>query len=228
MKDFFKRNKVLISLVATLLLIPTLVGSISMYVTKSTEKYIYNEENITIQDNQEEYDAILVLGSGVRGNYPTPILKERLDTGIYLYENGIAPKIIMSGDHGRQYYDEVNIMKDYAIEQGVPSEDIFMDHAGFSTYESMYRVGYIFEAEKVIVVSQEYHLYRAIYIGRRLDLDVIGANAAKNILGGHSVRLTREIFAQNKDFFKIMFKPEPTFLGEKISLEESGDVTNDR
>ena len=134
----------------------------------------------------------------------------------------------MSGDHGREYYDEVNIMKDYAIEKGVPSEDIFMDHAGFSTYESMYRVGYIFGAKKVIVVSQEYHLYRAIYIGRRLDLDVIGANAAKNILGGHSVRLTREIFAQNKDFFKIMFKPKPTFLGEKISLEESGDITNDR
>ena len=228
MKDFFKRNKVLISLAAILFLIPTLVGCISLYVTKSTEKYVYNQENITIQDNQDEYDAILILGSGVRGNYPTPILKERLDTGIYLYENGIAPKIIMSGDHGRQYYDEVNIMKDYAIEKGVPSEDIFMDNAGFSTYESMYRVGYIFEAEKVIVVSQEYHLYRAIYIGRRLDLDVIGANAAKNILGGHSVRLTREIFAQNKDFFKIMFKPKPTFLGEKISLEESGDITNDR
>ncbi|MGI6484337.1 MAG: SanA/YdcF family protein [Candidatus Dojkabacteria bacterium] len=228
MKDFFKRNKVLISLAAILFLIPTLVGCISLYVTKSTEKYVYNQENITIQDNQDEYDAILVLGSGVRGNYPSPILKERLDTGIYLYENGIAPKIIMSGDHGREYYDEVNIMKDYAIEKGVPSEDIFMDHAGFSTYESMYRVGYIFEAEKVIVVSQEYHLYRAIYIGRRLDLDVIGANATKNILGGHSARLTREIFAQNKDFFKIIFKPKPTFLGEKISLEESGDITNDR
>ena len=228
MKDFFKRNKVLISLAAILFLIPTLVGCISLYVTKSTEKYVYNQENITIQDNQDEYDAILILGSGVRGNYPTPILKERLDTGIYLYENGIAPKIIMSGDHGREYYDEVNIMKDYAIEKGVPSEDIFIDHAGFSTYESMYRVGYIFGAKKVIVVSQEYHLYRAIYIGRRLDLDVIGANAAKNILGGHSVRLTREIFAQNKDFFKIMFKPKPTFLGEKISLEESGDITNDR
>ena len=228
MKDFSKTKKLLISLAAILFLIPTLVGSISLYVTKSTEKYIYNEENITIQDNQDEYDAILVLGSGVKSNYPTPILKERLDTGIYLYENGIAPKIIMSGDHGREYYDEVNIMKDYAIEKGVPSEDIFMDHAGFSTYESMYRVGYIFGAKKVIVVSQEYHLYRAIYIGRRLDLDVIGANAAKNILGGHSVRLTREIFAQNKDFFKIMFKPKPTFLGEKISLEESGDITNDR
>ena len=228
MKDFSKTKKLLISLAAILFLIPTLVGSISLYVTKSTEKYIYNEENITIQDNQDEYDAILVLGSGVKSNYPTPILKERLDTGIYLYENGIAPKIIMSGDHGREYYDEVNIMKDYAIEKGVPSEDIFMDHAGFSTYESMYRVGYIFGAKKVIVVSQEYHLYRAIYIGRRLDLDVIGANATKNILGGHSARLTREIFAQNKDFFKVMFKPKPTFLGEKISLEESGDITNDR
>ncbi len=198
-----------------------------MGVMKSTQKYIYKEENITIE-NEKKYDAILVLGSGVRGNSPTPILKERLETGISLYKNGIAPKIIMSGDHGKKYYDEVNIMKDYAKKQGVPSEDIFMDHAGFSTYESMYRAGYIFDVKRMVVVSQEYHLYRAIYIAKKLNIDVIGANATKSIMSGHSSRLTREIFAQNKDFFKVILKPKPTFLGEKISLEGSGDVTNDR
>lgn len=198
-----------------------------MGVMKSTQKYIYKEENITIE-NEKKYDAILVLGSGVRGNSPTPILKERLETGISLYKNGIAPKIIMSGDHGKKYYDEVNIMKDYAIKQDIPSEDIFMDHAGFSTYESMYRAGYIFNVKRMVVVSQEYHLYRAIYIAKRLNIDVIGANATKSIMSGHSARLTREIFAQNKDFFKVILKPKPTFLGEKISLEGSGDVTNDR
>lgn len=198
-----------------------------MGVMKSTQKYIYKEENITIE-NEKKYDAILVLGSGVRGNSPSPILKERLETGISLYKNGIAPKIIMSGDHGKKYYDEVNIMKDYAIKQDIPSEDIFMDHAGFSTYESMYRAGYIFNVKRMVVVSQEYHLYRAIYIAKRLNIDVIGANATKSIMSGHSARLTREIFAQNKDFFKVILKPKPTFLGEKISLEGSGDVTNDR
>lgn len=198
-----------------------------MGVMKSTQKYIYKEENITIE-NEKKYDAILVLGSGVRGNSPSPILKERLETGISLYKNGIAPKIIMSGDHGKKYYDEVNIMKDYAIKQDIPSEDIFMDHAGFSTYESMYRAGYIFGVKRMVVVSQEYHLYRAIYIAKRLNIDVIGANATKSIMSGHSARLTREIFAQNKDFFKVILKPKPTFLGEKISLEGSGDVTNDR
>lgn len=198
-----------------------------MGIMKSTQKYIYKEENITIE-NEKEYDAILILGSGVRGNSPSPILKERLETGISLYKNGIAPKIIMSGDHGKKYYDEVNIMKDYAIKQDIPSEDIFMDHAGFSTYESMYRAGYIFNVKRMVVVSQEYHLYRAIYIAKRLNIDVIGANATKSIMSGHSARLTREIFAQNKDFFKVILKPKPTFLGEKISLEGSGDVTNDR
>lgn len=198
-----------------------------MGVMKSTQKYIYKEDNITVE-NEKEYDAILILGSGVRGNTPSPILKERLETGIALYKNGIAPKIIMSGDHGKKYYDEVNIMKDYAIQQGIPSEDIFMDHAGFSTYESMYRAGYIFGVKRMVVVSQEYHLYRAIYIAKRLNIDVIGANATKNIMSGHKARLTREIFAQNKDFFKVILKPKPTFLGEKISLDGSGDVTNDR
>lgn len=227
MKNFFKSKKLLLFSLLVLFLIPISILSISMGVMKSSQKYIHKEENITIE-NEKKYDAILVLGSGVRGNSPTPILKERLETGISLYKNGIAPKIIMSGDHGKKYYDEVNIMKDYAIKQDIPSEDIFMDHAGFSTYESMYRAGYIFNVKRMVVVSQEYHLYRAIYIAKRLNIDVIGANATKSIMSGHSARLTREIFAQNKDFFKVILKPKPTFLGEKISLEGSGDVTNDR
>ena len=92
------------------------------------------------------------------------MLEYRLQVGIDLYKNNVAPKIIMTGDHGRIEYDEVNVMKDYAINQGVPSEDVFMDHAGFSTYESIYRAKEIFKAESVVIVTQEYHLYRAIYI----------------------------------------------------------------
>lgn len=210
------------------MLIPNiLLGGINIFVRKSSEKHIFYEQSINVLEDGN-YDAILILGSGIRNNYPTPILKERLDTGIYLYENDIAPKIIMSGDHGQEYYDEVNIMKEYAIEKGVPSEDIFMDHAGFSTYESMYRAQYIFGVQKLVVVSQKYHLYRAIYIGRNLGMDVVGANATKTIMGGHRARLTREVFAQGKDFLKVILRPEPTFLGEKISLDGSGDITNDK
>lgn len=226
--NLFKTKRKVLYLILILLLIPNiLLGGINIFVRKSSEKHIFNEQSINVLEDGN-YDAILILGSGIRNNYPTPILKERLDTGIYLYENDIAPKIIMSGDHGQEYYDEVNIMKEYAIEKGVPSEDIFMDHAGFSTYESMYRAQYIFGVQKLVVVSQKYHLYRAIYIGRNLGMDVVGANATKTIMGGHSARLTREVFAQGKDFFKVILRPEPTFLGEKISLDESGDITNDK
>mgnify|MGYP000152299077 FL=1 len=73
----------------------------------------------------------------------------------------------MSGDHGRENYDEVNTMKNYAINDGIPSEDIFMDHAGFETYDSMYRAKKIFGAKKVVIVSQKYHLYRSLYIAKK-------------------------------------------------------------
>ena len=128
-----------IYIIAILLTIAT--NSITIY---STRDEIHNFNKVIQTSEQNQYDAILVLGCGVVRNQPSPLLQERLDAGIELYKKGVAPKIIMSGDHGREDYDEVNVMKSYAIQQGVPSEDIFMDHAGFSTYESVYRAGNIF------------------------------------------------------------------------------------
>ena len=105
----------------------------------------------------ENTDCVLVLGAGVRDGSPTPMLRDRLITGISLYKSGAAPKIIMSGDHGREDYDEVNVMKSYAVENGVPDSDVFMDHAGFSTYDSVYRAKAVFEADSIIIVTQKYH-----------------------------------------------------------------------
>jgi len=120
-------------------------------------------------------DAVLVLGAKVKADGEmSPMLKERVDYGIEIYRRGLAKKIIMSGDHSREDYDEVNTMKNYAVEQGVPSEDIFMDHAGFSTYESMYRAKEIFQTERVIVVTQKYHLYRAVYDARAFSMEAAG------------------------------------------------------
>jgi vancomycin permeability regulator SanA len=150
-----------------------------------------------------------------------------LTRAIELYDLGAAPKIIMSGDHGRIEYDEVNAMKQFAIDSGVPSEDIFMDHAGFSTYETMYRAKEIFDADKIIVVTQEYHLYRALYIAEKLGLEAYGVPSDYVAYSGQNVRDIREILARNKDFLTSLFKPEPTYLGEAISLDGSGDVTND-
>lgn len=174
-------------------------------------------------------DCILVLGAGIKAdNSPSLMLKDRLDRACELYENGAAPKIIMTGDHGRKNYDEVQVMKDYAIKKGIPSSDIFMDHAGFSTYESMYRAKSIFQAEKVIVVSQKYHLYRALYSGKGLGLKVTGVAAAKKRYRGQFYRDLREFLARDKDIISVATKKKPTYLGETIPVSGNGDVTNDQ
>ena len=133
----------------------------------------------------------------------------------------------MSGDHGRDEYDEVNIMKDYAIEKGIPSESIFMDHAGFSTYESIYRAKEIFQAKKVVIVTQKYHLYRALYIAKKLGLEAYGVGADPREYRGAFYREVREIIARNKDFIKCILKPKPTYLGSVIPISGNGDITND-
>ena len=145
----------------------------------------------------------------------------------YLYKKGAAPKIIMSGDHGREEYDEVNAMKQAAIDAGIPSDDVFMDHAGFSTYESIYRAKEIFEADKIIIVTQEYHLYRALYIAQGLNVEAYGVSADLRTYRGQSMRDAREILARCKDFVNTIFLPKPTYLGEKIPVSGNGDRTND-
>ena len=133
----------------------------------------------------------------------------------------------MSEDHGKEEYDEVNIMKNYAIENGIPSENIFMDHAGFSTYESIYRAKEIFEAKKVVIVTQKYHLFRALYIANQLGLEAYGVGADPRQYVGATYRELREILTRDKDFVKCLFKPEPTYLGATIPVSGNGYATND-
>ncbi len=190
------------------------------------------KENIISADAASELsniDCILVLGCGVRDDgSPSAMLSDRLSVGISLYESGASSKMLMSGDHGRVTYDEVNTMKQYAIDRGVPSEDIFMDHAGFSTYESIYRAKEIFEADKIIIVTQEYHLYRALYIAEKFGLEAYGVSSDIQVYAGQQLRDAREVLARNKDFLASVFKPKPTFLGEAIPVDGNGDVTNDK
>ena len=173
-------------------------------------------------------DCILVLGAGVRsGGVPSPMLEDRLKTGIALYQSGAAKRLLMSGDHGRKDYDEVNVMKSYALHEGVPSEAVFMDHAGFSTYESMYRARDIFGAKRIIIVTQEYHLHRALDDAEALGLEAYGVAADGRRYSGQLYRDFREILARGKDFFYGIVQPRPTYLGETIPLSGNGDVTND-
>ena len=201
-----------------------LVLFINFYVVGIANKRMIKDNDYSSLKN---VDCILILGAGIWGDKPSPMLQDRLDEGIKLYKEGIASKIIMSGDHGREEYDEVNIMKEYAIEQGVPSEDIFMDHAGFSTYESIYRAKEIFDADNIVIVTQEYHLYRALYIADKLNINAYGVNSDPRKYSGQTFRELREILARNKDFAKCIFKPKPTYLGETIPVSGNGDITND-
>jgi len=175
-----------------------------------------------------ESDCILVLGAGVwDGGRPSHMLEDRLLEGIRLYELGASKKLLMSGDHGNKEYDEVNVMKSFAMDRGIESGNIFMDHAGFSTYESIYRARDIFQAKKVVIVTQQYHLYRALYIGKKLGLDVYGVPSNLRDYAGQPYRDAREVLARVKDFINAIIKPQPTYLGEVIPVSGNGNQTND-
>ena len=175
-----------------------------------------------------DVDCILVLGCLVKENgVPSDMLHDRLQRGVELFDLGAAPKLLMSGDHGREGYDEVDAMKQFAVDAGVASEHVFMDHAGFSTYESMYRARDIFQAKKIIIVTQEYHLYRAIYIAERLGMEAYGVSADYRAYYGQTGRDMREILARVKDFGTSLFKPKPTYLGNAIPIWGDGNLTND-
>lgn len=219
-----KKISKLVTAIVTLII----VGIIAVFGINQYVKSVANKNIIQEVKNANKSDAILVLGCQVMDDGSLSLmLKDRLDKAVELYKQGIAEKIIVSGDHGREQYDEVNAMKSYLIENEIPSENIFMDHAGFSTYESLYRAGYIFKVEKLTVVTQEYHLYRAVYIGNKLGIETYGVPAAKTAYYGQTSREIREILARDKDFVKCIFKSKPTYLGESIPVSGNGDLTND-
>lgn len=195
---------------------------INYYVIISTKKNIYTIDNLNINDA----DCILILGASIRNNQPSPMLKDRLNEGINLYNSGISKKILVSGDHTGDDYDEVNVMKNYLIENGIPSEDIFMDHNGISSYDSIYRANKIYNANKLVIVTQKYHLYRSLYIAKSLDIDAYGISAKGNKYSGQAKRDTREFLARIKDFFKCIIKPESKYLGESFNINGNGDRTN--
>lgn len=172
-------------------------------------------------------DAIIVLGASVYPDgTPSGILQDRLDDGIALYFAGAAPKIIMSGDNGTESYNECWAMKQYAISHGVPSEDVFCDHAGFSTYETMYRARHVFGADRVVIATQIYHLYRAVYDAQGVGMEAIGVPSDYGEYVNQSWYDFREIFARTKDFFQVLMKTPSTYVGDPISLDQSGDVTD--
>lgn len=204
-------------------------GCLSLFIVNGYVKSAVKERIIpvSVAAKLEDVDCIIVLGCQVKSDGSlSHMLRDRLIRALELYDAGAAPKLLMSGDHGQKEYNEVGAMKKYATENGVPKENVFMDHAGFSTYETVYRAKEVFKAKRAIIVTQEYHLYRALYIAKRLGVDAYGVSCDFNVYAGQSIRDFREILARNKDFYKCILKPAPKYLGDAIPISGNGDLTD--
>ena len=219
-----KKWRIFLFTVAALTLVTATPFVVSTLVKNAARPYLITPEKAAELDA----DCILVLGAGVwDGGTPSPMLRDRLTVGIAAYEVGAAAKLLMSGDHGQKDYDEVNVMKAYAVEAGVPSQDVFMDHAGFSTYESMYRAREVFQVKKVLIVTQGFHLPRAVYVARSLGLDAYGVASDLRCYKAADYYELREVFARCKDVLMAFFQPLPTYLGEAIPVWGNGNATYD-
>lgn len=201
MKKIFKY--ILIVLIV-IILVPVIIN---FYVILSTKNRIVSGYSELLTD----IDYIVVLGAGIRRGKPSPMLEDRLKTGISLYNNDISSKILITGDHMNDDYDEVTVMKNYLLEHGIPEEDIITDNYGISTYDSIYRVKNVYKSNKVVIVSQRYHLYRALFLSDNLDLESYGVEANLRYYYGQWYREIREILARNKDFIKGIIKPKAVY-----------------
>ena len=175
-----------------------------------------------------EYECIFVLGCSVQANgQPSPALKSRLDKAIELYKAGVAPKILMSGDHSGKYYNEVGVMRRYAEANGVPKEDIFLDHYGVSTYDSMNRAKTVFCLESIVVVTEGYHVGRGVFGAKCFGINAKGVQSDK----GTKITIktfAREFVARCKDFVFCLLKVEPQYSSTQIPVMGDGSITHDR
>ena len=213
-------KKFLYFILEVLLFIAVVTAGINLYMVKKEESKI-----ISLDELKDDYDAILVLGCKVENGGPSVMLSKRLDKGIEVY-NKIGSKLLLSGDHGENEYDEVNIMRDYILESNIDSKDIFLDHAGFSTYDSIYRAKNVFGAKKIVIVTQRFHLYRALYIAEKLGLEAVGIKAEDVPYQSVMIRNElREVLSRDKNFIKVIIQPESKYVGDPISLDGDGNIT---
>lgn len=219
MKSFFKKHfkKILITILIGVLII----FSINYYIVKTTENYVFTEI-----EKLPKVDAIIVLGAKVNQEKLSYVLEDRLVAGVNIIYANKAEAILLSGDHGQKEYDEVNSMRKYIFRRkfNIKKEQIFMDHAGFDTYDSMFRAKEIFDIKSAIIVTQDFHINRSVYIARNLGINAYGFAVNENMYK-ESVRFNwkvREILTRVKAFKDILIGSHPTYLGEKIPITGNG------
>ena len=202
---------------------------INLHVISSTQEQIYSPNKVNDHITDEfSPEAIVVYGAGIYEDKPSPFLQERLDTAIELYKKGVAPKIIMSGDHTGEH-NEPKVMKNYAISQGVSSEDIFMDHHGYNSYATTIRAKEVFQVKRAVFVTHEYHLYRTLYIANSIGIDAVGVPCDSHKHPNTTTPLwqLREIFGRSKDYLLSKIQPALHIKNQPIDIESNGDITNE-
>ena len=192
--------------------------AVPLYVDRSTDPYLFE----TVAAAPTSTVAIVLGASVVRGE-PSPVLQERADVALELYKAGKVKKILVSGDDSVEGFDEVSPVRHYFEGEGVSAEDIFLDHAGFDTYSSMYRARDIFSVRDVVIVTQAFHLPRAVFLARNLGLQAYGVEASQR--GRAIYNYMREVPASFKAAFDLMFKRVPKYLGEQFPITGDGTET---
>ncbi|MCI9627490.1 MAG: DUF218 domain-containing protein [Clostridia bacterium] len=219
-----RKKHLLIGLICVFVLLPAL-GFAALWGMNAYVESIGAQDMVEISEVGQA-DAVVILGAAVYNGKPSGTLARRLDKGLEVYQSGAVPKIIVSGAGGTRRYNEVDAMRNYLMERGVPAENIFMDHAGFNTYDSMVRAKEVFQVNRAVVVTQRQHLLRSLYIARRVGLSACGVDA-----GGYNEmemrqQFWREALARVKAVLQCeITKPQPRYLGDPIPVSGSGLAT---
>lgn len=170
--------------------------------------------------------AAIIPGASVIGLRPSVILLDRLRCGLYLYRSGKVQKILLSGDNGQADYNELKPMLLFMLNNGVPKQDIFVDHAGFRTLDTLVRAKAIYQIEDAVFVSQKFHQPRAKYIADRIGIKLYGYESDMRIYEKRYIFRLREILARNLTWLDMnLLKTSPKFLGEPFPIQGSGIPT---
>jgi SanA protein len=198
--------------------------SMNQWVRYRAQPYIVSAEGV------EHAQAAIVLGALVynKTGRLSPVLQDRVDTAIQLYKAGKVDRLLMSGDHGDPFYDEVNSMRAYAAQKGVPDEHIFTDHAGFNTYDTMARARRVFLVDNAVVVTNGFHLHRSVFLARQAGIRAQGVAADQHELFDASFNDRREFLARCKAVLNVyILRPDPTFLGTAIPITGDAGLSHD-
>ena len=199
-----------------------LVFGINFYVKSKTNFLIFYSEN-----KIPKTKVGIIFGAGINGDKPSKYLKDRLDAGIKLFKAKKINKILLSGDNGSDAHDELTVMKIYCFKNGIDTTKIYIDYAGFDTYSTMFRAKNIFKIDKAILITQEYHLNRAIYIGNNLGIESIGFSANQGEYRNYNYVRFREYFSICKSVIDVIRNRDPHFLGTEININGVSNYSKD-